>query len=153
MNLTEESGFTTWPEAYYVFIEKVGPFYKTAPEAWQEIRRLGSRIAERNKITGRLSLYKVGEKIYRAGCMMASEPRDLPSEMQSTVLGGGGKYKRFVLVGPYSLMPQASARVWEIVAQKELPVRDDFAIEFYANDPMTTPEDELITEILVPVAG
>ena len=85
--------------------------------------------------------------------MLASAPRDLPSELQATVLGGDARYKRFVLVGPYSLMPQASARVWEMVAEKQLPLRDDFAIEFYANDPAYTPQEDLITEILVPVAG
>jgi effector-binding domain-containing protein len=30
-------------------------------------------------------------------------------------------------------------------------VRDDFAIENYMNDPRVTPEDQLITHILIPV--
>jgi effector-binding domain-containing protein len=29
-------------------------------------------------------------------------------------------------------------------------VRDDFAIENYMNDPRATPEDQLITHILIP---
>ena len=56
MNLTEESGLTAWPLTHYVFIEKTGPFYKTAPEAWRQMGSLMSRIADRNSITGRLSL-------------------------------------------------------------------------------------------------
>ena len=34
--------------------------------------------------------------------------------------------------------------------EKKLPLRDDYFIENYVNDPRTTPEAELITEILVP---
>ena len=29
--------------------------------------------------------------------------------------------------------------------------RDDFCVESYVNDPKTTPESELVTEILIPV--
>ncbi len=65
---------------------------------------------------------------------------------------GGGKYSRFVLTGSYSNLPEASGRVWSIVADKQVPLRDDFAIENYMNDPRTTPEDKLMTEILVPTA-
>jgi effector-binding domain-containing protein len=61
----------------------------------------------------------------------------------------GGKYSRFVLTGSYSNLPQASGRVFEIVAEKQIQLRDDYCIENYANDPRTTPEEKLITEILV----
>jgi AraC family transcriptional regulator len=63
----------------------------------------------------------------------------------------GGKYAKFVLTGPYSELPAASGRVWSIVAEKKLSVRDEYAIENYVNDPNVTPEDKLVTEILVPV--
>jgi DNA gyrase inhibitor GyrI len=62
----------------------------------------------------------------------------------------GGKYSRFVLRGPYSNLPMACGRVFEIVEKTKLQRRDDFCIEHYANDPKTTPEDQLITEILIP---
>ncbi len=64
----------------------------------------------------------------------------------------GGKYSRFVLTGPYANLGPASGRVMELIAQTELPLRDDFFIENYVNDPRTTPEDQLITEILVPTS-
>jgi effector-binding domain-containing protein len=38
----------------------------------------------------------------------------------------------------------------EIIQQTRLPLRDDYFIENYVNDPRSTPEDQLITEILVP---
>ena len=61
-----------------------------------------------------------------------------------------GKFSRFVLTGPYSNLGPASARVMQIISEAKLPLRDDFFIENYRNDPRTTPEAELITEILVP---
>ena len=62
----------------------------------------------------------------------------------------GGKYSRFVLTGSYSNLPQASGRVFEIVSEKKLKLRGDYCIEHYANDPKTTPEEQLVTEILIP---
>jgi hypothetical protein len=38
----------------------------------------------------------------------------------------------------------------EIISQRKLPLRDDYFLENYVNDPRSTPEDQLITEILVP---
>jgi effector-binding domain-containing protein len=38
----------------------------------------------------------------------------------------------------------------EIIAETKLPVRDDYFLENYVNDPRTTPPEQLVTEILVP---
>jgi DNA gyrase inhibitor GyrI len=98
-----------------------------------------------------MSLYKMGPKIYRAGVSLAAPPAKLPQELSYTKFAGG-KYSRFVLTGPYANLGPASGRVMELIAQTKLPVRDDFFIENYVNDPRTTPEDQLITEILVPTS-
>jgi hypothetical protein len=42
--------------------------------------------------------------------------------------------------------------VWQLAQEKQIPVREDYAIENYVNDPRITPETDLITEILVPTA-
>jgi len=47
----EEPEVVTWPETHYVFVEKVGPFQNTAPQAWQEVPTAIPRISEHNKIT------------------------------------------------------------------------------------------------------
>jgi len=151
MKLTQEPEIVTWPEMHYVFIEKVGPFQNTAPQAWQELHQLVAGISEHNKITGYTSLYKVGPKVYRAGVSLAAEPKNL-NEKLSYEKFKGGKYSKFALTGSYAQLPEASGRVFEIVAEKKIQVRDDFCIENYANDPRTTPEDQLLTEILIPTA-
>jgi effector-binding domain-containing protein len=151
MNLTEDPELVTWPATHYVFIEKIGPFQKTAQQAWQELHQRVSRIAESNQITGYMSLYKMSPNTYRAGVSLASPPKDLPEGLQYTNFEGG-KYSRFVLTGSYSNLPDASRRVFEIVSTTGLPMRVDYCIENYLNDPKNTPEDELVTEIMIPTA-
>ena len=152
LQLTEVPEVVTWPETHYIFIEKVGPFQTTAPHAWQQVHQLIPKLAEQNKITGYMSFYKIAPQIYRAGVSLATAPtRDLPEGLAYEKFSGG-KYSRFVLTGPYSNLPEACGRVFQIVAAAKLQLRDDFGIENYANDPRTTPEEQLITEILVPTA-
>ena len=119
MKLTQEPEIVTWPETHYVFVEKTGPFQNTAPQAWQEVHPLAAAISEDNKITGYMSLYKAGPKIYRAGLALAAEPRNLPASLQYEKFKGG-KYSKFVLTGSYANLPEASGRVFERVAEKKI---------------------------------
>jgi effector-binding domain-containing protein len=151
MNLTETPDILTWPETHYIFLEKIGPFQNTAPQAWQNLHLLVPRISEHNQITGYMSLYKVGPQLYRAGVSVAAAPKNLPEGLEYTSFQGG-RYSRFILTGPYSDLPEASCRVAGIVSDTKLPLRDDFYIENYVNDPRTTPEAQLTTEILIPTA-
>jgi DNA gyrase inhibitor GyrI len=151
MNLTEQPEIVNWPATHYVFIEKTGPFMQNAGAAWQAAHALAPELLKHNTITTYMSLYKVGPKIYRAGFGLAAPPSELPEGFSYEVFPGG-KYSRFTLTGPYTQLPQASGRVWELVSEQGIEVRDDFAIENYATDPRVTPEDQLITQILVPAA-
>jgi predicted transcriptional regulator YdeE len=149
VNLTELPEVVNWPETYYVFIEKIGPFMQNAGAAWQAAHAQVPELTEHNRIVGYMSMYKIGPKIYRAGFAVDAPPSQLPEGL-SYELFKGGIYSRFTLTGPYSLLPQASGRVWDLVRELGISTRDDFAIENYANDPRVTPEDQLITQILVP---
>jgi DNA gyrase inhibitor GyrI len=149
MKLTEVPEIATWPKTQYVFVEKVGPFQTNAPQAWQSLHRLISGIEEHNQITGYMSLYKMGPKVYRAGVALAAPPVKLPEGLGHMEFDGG-KFSRFVLTGPYANLGEATGRVMQIISETKLPVRDDYFIENYVNDPRKTPEEQLITEILVP---
>jgi DNA gyrase inhibitor GyrI len=149
LKLTEVPEIVTWPKTQYVFVEKIGPFQDTAAQTWQQLHQLAPRISEHNKITGYMSFYKVGPKVYRAGVSLDAAPKNLPEGLGCAEFKGG-KYSRFVLTGPYSDLPEACGRVFQIVAATKLPVRDDYCIENCTNDPRTTPEQQLITEILIP---
>ena len=151
MNLTLEPEIVTWPPTRYVFLEKIGPFMQTARQAWLELHRLEPLISGHNRITGAMALYKMKPDTYRAGFILAATPVALPSELRYEHFPGG-VYSKFVLTGSYSNLPQASGRVWDYVSKNSIVLRPEFAIENYANDPNSTPEDDLITEILSPTA-
>ena len=149
MNLTETPEIVVWPQSHYLYVETIGPFVDSAGPAWQKLHRYVPEISERNQISGFTSLYKVGPQIYRAGVLLPAAPVEIPHGLKYESFLGG-KYSKFVLQGSYAQLPEASRRVFEIVAQTKIKVRDDFYIENYANDPKTTPESQLLTEILVP---
>jgi DNA gyrase inhibitor GyrI len=151
MNLTESGDIVNWPETHYVFVEKTGSIPKIAPEAWQTALSLVPQLAEKNQIAWNMSLYKMNPNVYRAGFVVAEKPAEVPAGLQYELFEGG-KYSRFVLTGPFSDLPAATRRVFEIVAQRGTMLRSDFCIESYVSDPRTTPEDKLITEILIPTA-
>jgi predicted transcriptional regulator YdeE len=151
IQLTQEPDTVNWPETHYVFVEKTGPFMQNAPQAWQEAHKLIPAIAEHNTITGYMSLYKMGPQIYRAGVSLAAPPVKLPEGLSYEKFSGG-KYSRFVLTGPYSNLGPATGMAQKLVAEKRIPLREDWNIENYVNDPRVTPEDQLISEILFPLA-
>lgn len=150
VGLALEPQIVQWPETHYVFVEKQGPFATIAPRAWTEMHGLTSAIAEHATITGYLSLYKMGPKIYRAGVSVAEKPETLPAGVAYEKLAGG-TYARFVLNGSYAQLGPATGRVAEAVLERGLRMRDAYNIEHYVNDPRVTPEEQLITHILFPV--
>jgi DNA gyrase inhibitor GyrI len=150
MNLTESPERVTWPTTHYLYVERVGPFMETAPAAWETLHRILGERGDRSDITGYLSLYRIDpEPVYRAGVSLKHEPREVPDGL-AYVRFDGGPYLKFVLTGPYSDLPQAGGRVFEILEEQGMPIRDDFFLEHYVNDPETTPEADLVTEILIP---
>jgi predicted transcriptional regulator YdeE len=149
VNLTKEPEIVNFPATHYVFVEKHGDFHSIAGQAWKSAHAFVPELSMKNNITGYMSLYKGGAKMYRAGFALSGAPVDLPSGLAYEKFAGG-KYARFVLTGPYTELPQASQQVWNTVAEKKISVRDEYAIENYLNDPNVTPEDQLMTEILVP---
>ena len=150
MNLTEELEIIQWPATHYVFVEKSGPFMKTAPEAWGQAHGLLPLLMEQNQVKGYMSLYKMGPDVYRAGFALEAAAEHLPEGLRYELFPGGAYY-RFTLTGPYSDLPQASGRVFAIASEKNLMLRQAYCIENYVKDPRTTPAAELVTEILLPV--
>ncbi len=152
MQLTLEPDTVIWPETHYVYIEKTGPFATSAPAAWGELHKRTPELEALNyQITGYHSLYKVGPQIYRAGVSLPARPDDLPVGLHYEHFHGG-PYLRFILIGSYAQLPEASGRVWQFVEDNGIALRDDFNIENYVNDPRTTDESHVMTEILLPSA-
>ena len=150
MPLKEKHDKITWSESHYLFIEKRGNFMETAPKAWTEFNQRRSEILVGETPKAFASLYQIKpEMIYRAGVFLSKKPEIIPAGFSYESFEGG-PYLRFVLTGSYSQLPEACGKVFEIVRTLNVPMRNSFFIENYVNDPQTTPEAELITEILIP---
>jgi predicted transcriptional regulator YdeE len=151
IHLTQEPETVNFPETHYVFIERIGNIPTNAPQAWKTVEQFAATLMQHNQITGAAALYKPTKGIYRAGFMLSARPVDLPAGLTYEKLNGG-KYARFTLTGPFDQLPEANTRAFGIVAEKKIPLRDDFNIEHYVTDPSTTPADKNVTEILFPTA-
>ena len=157
MNLAPEFESVTRPLTHYVFLEKRGPFPEVAPPLWNELQPMipqlpQEKVREFLGVSG-IDKSRPGEDamIYQAGVSLADEPGKLPGGLQHRAIPKGN-YAKFVLTGPYSDIWMAFDRVFKTLAEKKVELRPEFCIENYVNDPRTTPEDKLKTEILVPVA-
>jgi predicted transcriptional regulator YdeE len=151
IQLTTTPETVEWPEKHYVFVERIGPFMANASQAWKQLHQNLAEVERASTVTGYFSLYQVGPQIYRAGVAVAAEPASLPDGLRYEKFEGG-KYSRFTLTGSYAQLPEACGRAFRMAEELELPLREGWNIEHYANDPRTTPESELITEILFPIA-
>jgi predicted transcriptional regulator YdeE len=149
MSASDVIDVVSWPETHYVYVEKIGPFMQTAQAAWQQVHSFAAALSAHNQITGAFSMYKMEPPTYRAGFRIATPPVELPAGL--TYLNfEGGRFARYVVKGSYSQLPEATGHAWAEFGKSGLAARDAMAVENYANDPSSTPEDQLITEILMP---
>lgn len=157
MNLTTEFEPVTRPLTHYLFLERSGPFAEVAPPLWNELLPLLPQIDQKNireylGLSG-IDKTKAGEEamIYQAGISVAESPAKMTGGLRERRIKSG-KYARFVLTGPYSEIWMAFDRIFKTLAEKKVELRPEFCIENYVNDPRTTPEDQLKTELLIPIA-
>jgi len=158
MNLTENFEIVTRPITHYVFLEKHGPFAEVAPPTWDEMFPMIASQVDQKRITEFLGLSgidrtKLGEDamIYQAGVAVGEPPSSPLKGLQYRKIEGG-KYARFLLIGPYSHIAPAFDQIFKKLAEKNVELREEYYIENYLNDPKVTPEDQLQTELLIPAA-
>lgn len=157
MSLTMKPEVINRSEKDFIYIEKQGDFKETAPASWREIFPLTNGHIEKNKIQGCVALSNIqkdskGDElmIYQAGFEVTEKPTIIPKGTTYRKIPGG-KFARFVLKGPYTEINHAFHVVMDVLEKEHYELRSDFCIENYLNDPTDTPEDQLLTEILVPI--
>lgn len=157
VNLTPQFEPVIRPLTHYVFLEKRGPFAEVAPPLWNDLMAHLQRIDQQQvrEFLGVSGIDKTrpGEDamVYQAGVALTHKPASLPSGLQQKSIKSG-KYARFLLTGPYSQIWMAFDRIFKTLAEEKVALRPEFCIENYLNDPRVTPEDQLQTELLVPIA-
>jgi len=149
--LTESVDNVEWPAGHYAAVERAGPIMESARAAWTELHRLVPAIEEHNRIVHYVSQYHTAPSpVYRATVMLDRAPQALPDGLIA-VEHPGDRFRKFRLIGPYDLLPQACGRVDELLQKRHKRRRNtDWTFEHYVNSPHTTPPQQLITDILVP---
>ena len=157
MNLTQKFEIVNRPTTHYVFLEKHGPFAEVAPPTWEEMfPLLYSQLNQRQIVTflglSTIDSTKKGEEamIYEAGVGVGSKPEKPLKGLQYKKIQDG-KYARFLLTGPYSQIWMAFNQIFKTLGENKVQLRPEFCIENYLNDPKITPEDQLQTELLIPI--
>lgn len=151
MRLTNKPELVSLPAQHYLFVEKIGSFEKTAKASWDEFHSLISSLGPEFKKTGAMALFKMEpQMIYRAGFSFAEKPINIPKGLQY-IKFEGGKYAKFVLTGSYMNLGPAWGKTLENFKKMKTEGRDGFYIEHYVNDPATTREDDLISELMLPI--
>jgi effector-binding domain-containing protein len=87
---------------------------------------------------------------YQAGVPVTEEPKG-PLE-GGLVVGKSpeGRALKFIHRGSYDAMDSTYEAITNYLDEKRLEARDLF-VEFYVTDPLTTPEDNLVIEVYVPI--
>jgi len=157
VNLTQKFDIVKRPATHYVFLEKHGPFAEIAPPTWDEMFPLLYSQIDQQQIVSFMGLSTIdktknGEEamIYEAGVGVNSAPAKGLRGLQYKTIKDG-KYARFVLTGLYSQIWIAFNHIFKTLAEAKVELRREFCIENYLNDPKVTPEDQLKTELLIPI--
>jgi AraC family transcriptional regulator len=157
MNLSAEFEPVSRPLTHYVFLEKHGPFAEVAPPLWNDLLPLLGKL-DHQQVREYLGMSGIDKKrsgedamIYQAGVAFAQAPNKLHDGFHHRAIKAG-KYARFLLIGPYSDIWMAFDRIFKTLSEKRVTLRPEFCIENYLNDPRVTPEDQLQTELLIPIA-
>ena len=87
---------------------------------------------------------------YQAGVPVAEEPK---APLRRGARGreiAGRQALKFIHRGSYDAMDSTYEAITNHLDEKRLEARDLF-VEYYLTDPLTTPEDNLVIEVYVPV--
>jgi len=87
---------------------------------------------------------------YQAGVPVTEEPKGPLPEGLAVGKSPEGRALKFIHRGSYDAMDSTYEAITNYLDEKRLEARDLF-VEFYVTDPLTTPEENLVIEVYVPV--
>ncbi len=144
-------------EMNLVYVEKNGIFKEVAMPTWYELIPLVDKNLTKENITEYLGLSLIennadddSKMIYLAGVNMNEAPKKLPKGLNFKHFPGG-KYAKFILVGATHQVWDAFDQIFKVLSEKNIKLRDGACIENYLSNPEIIPEDQLVTELLVPI--
>jgi effector-binding domain-containing protein len=87
---------------------------------------------------------------YQAGVPVAEEPKGPLPEGLAAGKSPDGRALKFIHRGSYDAMDSTYEAITNHLDERRLEAKDLF-VEYYLTDPLTTPEDNLVIEVYVPV--
>jgi effector-binding domain-containing protein len=87
---------------------------------------------------------------YQAGVPVTEEPKGPLPEGMAVGKSPDGRALKFIHRGSYDAMDSTYEAITNHLDEKRLEARDLF-VEYYVTDPLTTPEDNLVIEVYVPI--
>jgi effector-binding domain-containing protein len=87
---------------------------------------------------------------FQAGVPVEEAPKDPLEGGLAVGKSPEGKALKFMHRGSYDAMDSTYEAITNYMDEKQLEARDLF-VEFYVTDPLTTPEDNLVIEVYVPI--
>jgi effector-binding domain-containing protein len=87
---------------------------------------------------------------YQAGVPVTEEPKAPLEGGLAVGKSPEGRALKFIHRGSYDAMDSTYEAITNHLDEKRLEARDLF-VEFYVTDPLTTPEDNLVIEVYVPI--
>lgn len=157
MNLTLTPEFVTRPSLQILYVEKNGIFKEVAMPTWYELIPAVNKGVKKDIITEYLGLSIMNtdssddsDLSYIAAVAVSDVPAKIPSGLLNKKVPGGA-YAKFILIGPTHLVWDAFDTIFKILADKKVTLRKGACIENYLSNPELVPENELVTELLVPI--
>lgn len=157
MNLTKKPELVTRNLMHLLYVEKSGIFKEVAMPTWFELIPIVDKKVDKSTITEYIGMSLMdantqdeASMYYDAGVAVNQKPSIVPKGLKYKQVTGG-KYAKFILVGPTSGVWAAFDNIYKILAEEKIQLRDGACIENYLSNPEIVPEHELVTELLVPV--
>lgn len=151
MPLKEITTEVEWPAVHYVYVEKPETYLEVNSLCWAEFDAAKPYISDDSlHFLTYFSLFKPGKGFCAGGTVAEAPVEDLPVGVQYMELESG-RYLQYTVTGDYSQLPDAYKAVLQRVKDGGIITRGGWYIEHYVNRHETTPEDELVTHILVPI--
>ncbi|WP_127718262.1 GyrI-like domain-containing protein [Halobacteriovorax sp. HLS] len=133
-----------------------GEFKDIAPLAWENFLKVLGTIKEdlsQSEFLGVGTMDKSDTKQvcnYKAALSVPTDSKISIPDLEKEEIPAS-KYAKFLLEGTYDNVWIAFEKAFEVITEGAYELADAPCLENYLNDPNVTPENELLTEILIPI--
>jgi AraC family transcriptional regulator len=136
----------------YSFSADDTTFKDAAQVAWQEFLKIIPTVKEDLSQSEFLGVGEMSGDTcsYRAAISIPTNPNAEVANLIKEDIPAS-KYAKFLLKGSYDGIWYAFDKAFKFINESEFEISSAPCLELYLNDPNTTPENELLTEILIPI--